>query len=263
LAAGLIGSFAVNASPPRTAVVRAAGGRSQLTNVVGAVVALGVVLWAAGALKNLPQATLGAILLFVATKLVRARELRSVLRFERVEFGLAVLATAVVVFFGIEQGVVVAMLLSLADRTRRAARPRDIVLGREVGTSHWIPPDVGRQTEQLPGVLVYLLYAPLWYANADFVAARIRRLIDTAEHPVRTLILDADAVADIDYTAARKIGELATQLRQEGVTTAVARASHLVHHDLKHSGLLRAIGPDHLYASVEEAVEAAVKDAKS
>jgi sulfate permease, SulP family len=253
---GLSGSFAVNSSPPRTAVVTAAGARSQLTSVVAALVGLAVVLLATGLFKDLPQATLGAILLFVATRLFRVRELRSILQFDRLEFGLAVVTGLAVSFFGIEQGVLVAILLSLADRTRRAARPRDVLLGRVPGTPHWIPLDVGHPTEQVPGVIAYLLYAPIWYGNADHVRARIREILDAATEPVHAFVLDADAVADIDYTGARMLGELTAELRQRGVQIGVARCSHLVHHDLKHSGIMTTIGPDHLYLTVESAVEA-------
>ena len=131
-------------------------------------------------LQSLPQATLGAILVFIAARLFRVRVLRSILRFDRLEFGLAVITMLTVSLVGIEQGVVLAMLLALADRTRRAARPRDVILGRERGTEHWIPPDIGRPTEQVPGVIVYLLYAPLWYGNAGYIRTRIREILDSA-----------------------------------------------------------------------------------
>jgi sulfate permease, SulP family len=259
VAAGLSGSFAVNSSPPRSAVVAASGGRSQLTSVVAAAVVLGVVLLATGLLADLPQATLGAILVFVATRLFRLHDLISILRFDRLEFGLALVTLAAVGFFGIEQGVVVAMLLSLADRTRRSARPRDVLLGRDPGTDHWIPPDVGRPTEQVPGVMVYLIYAPVWFGNADYVRLRIRQFLDSAKGPVHALVIDADGISDIDYTGTRTISDLVVDLRQRGVTIAIARLSHLVHHDLKHSGLLKEIGPSHLFATVEDAVEAMAK----
>jgi sulfate permease, SulP family len=261
VAAGLSGSFAVNSSPPRTEVVIDSGGRSQLTSVVAAVVVLGVVLLATGLLKDLPQATLGAVLVFIATRLFHLGELRSILRFDRLEFGLALVTLLAVAFLGIEQGVGLAMLLSLADRTRRSARPQDAILGHLPGTDNWIPTDVGRDTEQVPGVVVYLLYAPLWYANADFVRLRVCQIVDSARQEVRAFVLDADGIADIDYTGAQALGELATELKQRGVTTAIARSSHLVHHDLKHSGLLKDIRPDHLFTTVEAAVHALTKEA--
>ncbi len=256
LVAGFSGSFAVNSSPPRTAVVTASGSRSQLTGVVAAAVVLAVVLFATGLLKDLPQATLGAILVFVATRLFRVNDLRSILRFDRLEFALAVITLGAVAAFGIEPGIAVAMLLALADRTYRAARPAEVVLGRLPGTDHWVPSDVGRPTEQVPGVIVYMIYAPIWYGNADYVRSRIHKIVDAASPPVHALVLDANAISDIDYTGARTLGELATELDQRGVNLALARSSHLVHHDLKHSGLLANFSPDRLFATVEDAVDA-------
>jgi MFS superfamily sulfate permease-like transporter len=184
------------------------------------------------------------------------RDLRAILRFDRLEFGLAVVTLLAVSLFGIEVGVVVALVISLADRTRRAARPRDVVMGRVPGTDHWIPPDVGHPTEQVPGVVVYLLYAPLWYGNADYVRLRVRAIVDSVTPSPHAFILNANAMSDMDYTAARSLGDLAAELEAQGVTLAIARASHLVHHDLKHSGLLESIGPDRLFATVEDAVSA-------
>jgi SulP family sulfate permease len=254
--AGLLGAFAVDASPPNTSIVTASGARSQIAHTLAAVVVLAVVLVLTGPLAHLPQATLGATLIYIATRLFRVGELRTILRFDRTEFALAAAALLVVALIGIEQGVLVAMILSLADRTRRSARPRDTLLGREPGTDHWIPVDIGRPAEQVPGILVYLVYAPLWYGNADYLRLRICDLLDAATGPVRTLILDADGISDIDYTGLKALRVLAAELERRGVAIGVARASHLVHHDLKRGALLQQIGSDHLFTSVEEAVAA-------
>jgi MFS superfamily sulfate permease-like transporter len=256
LAAGLCGAFAVDSSPPRTTVVELSGGRTQLTSIFAAAVMIVIVLVATGLLRNLPEATLGAILIFVATRLFRVGDLRAVLAFKRLEFGLAIVTMLVVGFVGIEQGLVVAIALSLADRTRRVARPRYEVLGREPGTVHWVPVDVGRPTEQVPGVMVCIFYAPIWYANADFIRLRVRELVTAASPPVRAFVLDADATSDVDFTGARALADLATDLRQVGVELVIARASHPVHRGLKHGGVLEDLGKDHLFPSVEDAVEA-------
>jgi high affinity sulfate transporter 1 len=256
VAAGLIGAFAVDASPPNTAIVTASGARSQLAHTTAAIVVLAVVLVLTAPLSHLPQAMLGATLLFIASKLFRVGELRSILRFDRVEFALAAATLCVVALVGIEQGVLLAMILSLADRTRRSARPRDTLLGRETGTDHWIPVDIGRPTEQVPGVLVYLVYAPLWYGNADYLLLRIRGLIADASDPVHAVVLDADGMSDIDYTGLKALRVLTTELRQQGAAIGIARASHLVHHNLKQGAVLEEFGADHLFTSVEEAVAA-------
>jgi SulP family sulfate permease len=256
VAAALIGGFAVDASPPNTAIVGASGARSQLTNILAAVVVLVVVLVATRPLSHLPQATLGATLLFVATRLFRVRDLRNILRFDLTEFVLALATLVVVALLGIEQGVILAIVLSLADRTRRTARPRDTILGREPGTDHWIPTDVGKGTEQVPGILVYQVSAPLWYGNADYIRLRISDLVDAAPAPVHAVIFDAAGISDIDYTGLQSFRGLAAELNGRGITIRIARASHLVHHDLKHGAVLQRLGPDLLYNSVAEAVTA-------
>jgi sulfate permease, SulP family len=256
VAAGLAGALAVDASPPNTAIVTASGARSQLTNAIAAGLVLIVVLIATAPLSHLPEATLGATLFYVASKLFRVRELRRILRFDRLEFALAGATLLAVALVGIEQGVALAIVLSLADRTRHTARPRDAVLGREPGTDHWIPADVGKKTEQVPGILVYLVYAPLWYGNADYLRLRIRDLVDSSPRPVHALIFDAAGMSDIDYTGLQAFGDLANELEERGVTIGIARASHLVHHNLKHGALLGQLGPNSLFDSVDEGVTA-------
>jgi high affinity sulfate transporter 1 len=252
--AGLAGSFAVDASPPRSAVVGSAGGKTQVTSLVAVGAIVAVLALATSLLKELPEAALGAILIFVASRLFHTGELRRILRFGWFEFALALVTLATVALVGIEQGVVAAALVALAYRTRLTARPRGAVLGREPATEHWIETDVGRPTEQLPGVVVYLLYAPVFYGNADFVVLGVHRALASALAPVHALVVDANGISDVDYTGAKALGELIQELKGAGVTVALARASHLVHHDLKHAGLIEVIGTDRLFPSVDEAV---------
>jgi len=256
VAAGLIGVFPVDASPPNTAIATASGARSQLANTIAAVAILAVVLAATGPLANLPQAMLAAMLVYIASKLFQAGELRTILRFDRLEFTFAAATLLVVAVIGVEQGVALAMILSLADRTRRSARPHDTILGRAPGTDHWIPVDIGLPTEQVAGVLVYLVYAPLWYGNAEYLRMRIRDLIDAAPSPVHAVVLDAAAMSDIDYTGLQALRDLTTELGHRAVTIGIARTSRLVHHDLRHGAILEQLGPDHLFASVDQAVTA-------
>ena len=256
IGSGLIGSFAVNTSPPRTQVLTSSGGRTQVAGLTAAGVVLALTVLGPGLLRNLPQAALSGILLFVASRLFRIGEMRTILAFDPIEFGLCVLTLLGVALIGIEQGVIIAILLSLAQRLRLSVRPRDAVLGREPGTDHWIPTDTGAETEPVSGVLVYMIYAPLWYANADYVRMRITQLIDGAPSPIHAVVLDADPMSDIDYTGAQAFQQLVHGLKERNIKVVVARASHLVHHDLKHSGVLALIGPDQVYYSVDAAVRA-------
>ena len=103
--------------------------------------------------------------------------------------------------------------------------------------------------------MVYLVYAPLWYGNADYIRLRVCHLVDAASAPVHAVIFDADGMSDIDYTGLGALRDLDVELRQQGVTMAIARASRLVHRDLKHGEFLQHLGSDQLFGSVEEAVE--------
>jgi sulfate permease, SulP family len=105
-------------------------------------------------------------------------------------------------------------------------------------------------------VLVYLIYAPVWYGNAEYFCARIRHLVDAASAPVHAVVLDAAGISDIDYTGLQALRDLAIEFRQRSVIIAIARTSHLVHHDLKHGAILEQLGPDHLFPSVDQAVAA-------
>jgi sulfate permease, SulP family len=259
LVAGLSGSFAVDSSPPRTEIVRTSGGRSQLASGAAVIAVVCILLVATGSLEDLPEATLGAVLIFVATRLFRWRDLAAVLRFDRLEFTLAVVTLLVVAFVGVEQGVLVAMVISLAVRTKRTARPEDVVLGREPGTDHWIRTDIGQPTEQVAGVIVILISAPLWYGDAAYVRQRVRRILASADPSVAALVLDLSGMPDIDFSGAQMLGSLVTDLEGQGISLAVARSSRLIHHELKHSGLLAQIGPDRLFASVQEAIDAVAR----
>jgi sulfate permease, SulP family len=255
LLAGLTGSYAVNASPPRTAAVANAGGRTQLTGLLAVAVALVVAGVGGPVLADLPEATLGAILIFVATRLFHFDQLFAVWRYDHFEFALGLLTGAVVALVGIEQGIVVAAVLALAQRTRLAARPRDAILGREPGTDHWIPLDVGQPTEEVPGVVVYMLYAPVWYGNAGHVRARVLDAVSgKSDTPVRALVFDADGVSDVDYTGAQELRRLIATLTERGIGFYVARSSQEVHHDLSLGGLLTG---GRIHATVADAVAAA------
>lgn len=255
LLAGLVGSFPVDSSPPRSTVVQAAGGRSQVAGLVAAAGVVATVAFATGVLRDLPQAALGAILMFVATRLFHPKDLRAIMVFDRFEFGLALMTIAAVALFGIETGVLVALIASLGDRTRLAARPEDAVMGRIPGSDHWIiPSPSGPATERIPGVVVYLLMAPLWFGNTQRVTERIRSLIDAGAEPVKTLVLNAAGVSDIDFTGSQALAGLVATLAHQGVTVGVARPSDQVLGDLARSDLLAAIGTDHIFDNVQAAV---------
>ncbi len=255
IAAGLLGAFPVNASPPRTAAVAAASGRTQAAGLVAAAAIL-LLVPAAGLLKDVPVATLAGVLLFVAARIFHGRDLRAIARFDRFEFALAVITLLAVAFVGVEQGIAVAVGLAILDRTRLSARPQLHVLGRIPQTTSWAPISSPSEPTQVPGVLVVLFATPLWYANAIHFHDQLHDALTGGIEPPSLLVLDAIGMSDLDYTGARSLGELLDELDRKHITFAIARAGEHVRDSLARSGLLDRIGEDRLFPSVGQAVTA-------
>ena len=221
-AASLLGSFPVDSSPPRTAVVAQSGGRSQVASLVAVGIIVLIVLFATSLLADLPKATLGAILTYVGARIIRLRAIWAVWTFDRIEFALAVFTLFAVAFIGTEFGITIAILLAILERTRLSARPRDVVLGRLPGTTSWVPLRANKVGVEIPGIKVVAFGAPLYFANASTFRDRMRTLID-ADDPPKGLVFDAEAVDDIDFTGAAAILFVSKELRRKGIAFAVAR----------------------------------------
>ena len=255
IAAGLVGAFPVNASPPRTAAVAAASGRTQAAGL-GAAAAILLLVPAAGLLKDVPVATLAGVLLFVAARLFHGRDLRAIAQFDPFEFALAVTTMLAVAFVGVEQGIAVAVGLAILDRTRLSARPQLHVLGCIPQTTSWAPISSPSEPVQVPGVLVVLFATPLWYANAIHFRDQLQGALTRARGPLRLVVLDAIGMSDLDYTGARSLREALDDLDRKHISFAIARAGEHVRDSLTRSGLLQRIGEDRLFPSVDEAVTA-------
>lgn len=258
--AGLIGAFPVDASPPRTAaVVSASSGRTQVAGLAAAG-ALVLLIPAVALLEDLPLATLAAILIFIATRILNIHELLDIARYDRFEFGLALITLLTVALVGVEQGITVAVALAILDRTRLSARPHLHVLGCIPSTTSWVPLDGTEPAVEVPGVLVVQFATPLWYANASHFSTDLTAAIERAGHSLRVVVLDAMGMTDIDYTGARALRRILDQLGHTGASFAMARTNKTVRAGLARSGLLARIGADHLFASVGEAVDALQPD---
>ena len=256
VAAGLVGAFPVNASPARTAAVSAARGRTQLACLLAAL-GMAAVVPAAGLLRDVPLAALAGVLLYVATRIFHLGELEAIARFDRFELGLAIVTLLAVALIGVEQGIGVAVGLAILDRTRLTARPTLHVLGRIQGTTSWAPLSAPGQPSEVPGVLVLLFAAPLWYANAThFRAALDHARRESAQAP-RLVVLDALGMYDVDFTGSQALSQALDELGRDGITFAVARAGDHLKQNLGRAGLLERIGAGHFYSSVDEAVTGA------
>ena len=209
--AGLIGAFPVNASPPRTAAVVSASGRTQVAGLAAAG-ALVLLIPAVALLEDLPLATLAAILIFIATRILHIHDLVDIARYDRFEFGLALITLLTVALVGVEQGITVAVALAILDRTRLSARPHLHVLGRIPSTTSWAPLGGTEHAIEVPGVLVVLFATPLWYANASHFRTDLTAAVDRAGHSLRLIVLDAMGMTDLDYTGACALRQMLDRL---------------------------------------------------
>lgn len=251
--AGLIGAFPVNASPARTAAVAASRGRTQLAGLIAAA-GMAAVVPAAGLLRDVPLAALAGVLLFVATRIFHLGELKAIARFDRFELALALVTLLAVALIGVVQGIGVAVVLAILDRTRLTARPGLHQLGRIPGTTSWAPLSAPERPAEVPGVLVVLFAAPLWYANATHFRAGLDHIRRRETRPPRLVVLDALGMYDVDFTGARALGKALDQLQHDGIAFAVARAGDHFKKNLARAGLLDRIGAEHFHPTVDEAV---------
>ncbi len=253
IAAGLTGTFVVNGSPTKTQMVDGAGGRSQLSQITTALVVLLVLLFFTTPLEYLPNAVLAAVVFLIGVELVDIAGLRKVAAVRTDEFAIAVITAAAVVIAGVEQGVILAIVLSLLDYVRRGYRPaRTLVVVSEHG--HLRSRALASGEQAAPGLVVYRFGADLFYANANAFSEDVRSL---AERPdVRWVCLDAAAISDVDFSGWSELEALRTSLAASSRRLVIADLDVPVHDELERYGFLDALGPDAVFASVGDALAA-------
>ena len=229
VAAGLLGTIPVDASPARTTVSQLAGGRTKLVAMVAGGGAL-LLSPLAGNARTIPLASLAGILLFIAGRLVKVSRLRSIWRTSRVEFVFALVAVVGVIFLGVELGLALAVALAILAQMWRSARPRMVELGRRRGTTSWEPYDA-KSVEGVDHVLAIFFDEDLFFANAGVFRRELHDLMH--QHPkTRHVVLDAVAISDVDFTALATLGQIARDLEHEHITLSFARANEALRRSL-------------------------------
>lgn len=248
VAAGFSGTFVVNGSPTKTAMVDTAGGRSQLSHLTTATVVLLVLVFLTRPLSFLPNAVLSAIVFQIGVKLVDHKGLAEIRSMKPREFTLALVTAGTVVFVGVQAGIILAVVLSLLQHVRRSYRPHTAVVLHDA-TDRWRmeEPVPGKMTE--PGLVMYWFGADLFYANAAFFSQQVRRLVNESPSPVRWLVIDSGAITGIDYSAGRALTELFQDLRKAGVVVALTRAQVRTQGHLERFGLKKLVGDNFIFES--------------
>ena len=255
VAAGLTGTFVVNGSPTKTQILDSQKGRTQLANITMALVVLVVVLFLSGLLTDMPKAVLGAIVFLVGFDLIDVPGLRRIWRARRSEFVIAALTGVVVFAVGVQQGIVLAVVLSILEMVRRQYRPKRFVVGiDDRGTATYVPATPGVQS--LPGLLVFRYDADLFYANANQFSADVQQMVVSAPEPVRWLVLDCSSIPDVDYSAAIALEGLIDFVHAHGAVFALADLDPELRSNLEKQGVLEMLHADHIFDSIPAAVAA-------
>ena len=254
IGAGFSGTFVVNGSPTKTQMVDSAGGRTQLSLLVTVVIVLVVLLFLTAPLAYMPEAVLSAIVFLIGIDLIDIKGMRSVFEQRRSEFWVALITALMVVFVGVEQGIILAIVLSLIDHTRRGYRPKNVVLvPAESGELRAQP--VASRAHALPGLVIYRFTHSMYYANSEQLSQEISALINKAEPPIRWFCLDGSAVDDVDYSAAETLRSTFAVLKEKGVRLVIAQVLEDVRAESRYN-LRQLFGEDAFYETLDDVVNA-------
>jgi high affinity sulfate transporter 1 len=253
IAAGFFQGFAVSTSSSRTAVADQSGAKSQATNIVGAGVVAALLIFFPGALADLPQATLAAVVITAALSLADLQVLARYARVRKSSLFLSLATSAGVIFFGVLPGILAAVAFSILLFFKRSWWPRGEVLGEIEGRAGWHSMGTAGGTTR-PEVIVYRWEAPLFFANSGMFRQEVRHLV-RRDQP-RWIILECEAVTDIDVTAAEILQQLDEELNAQGIHLAVVELRSRLKALLQRYGLFGTLDRDHFYDSIEEALAA-------
>ncbi len=252
--AGFFQGFAVSTSGSRSAVAEQSGARTQVSNLVGAGLVVVLLVFLNSLLSDLPQATLAAVVIAAALSLVNIRTLRRYYQARKSAVLISLVATAGVILLGILEGIVVAIGLAVLLVFRRSWWPDGHALGRIDGVEGWHSRDRHPEARGLPGVVVYRWEAPVFFANAGQLRDQIRRLV-RAESPA-WVVLQCEAITDVDVTAAAMLEQLDTELNEQGVHMAFAEMRTRLRELLQRYGLLETLDRDRFYPTLDAALDA-------
>jgi MFS superfamily sulfate permease-like transporter len=254
LATGFFQGFPISSSASRTPVAEAAGARTQLTSVVGALAIAFLLLVAPNLLRHLPNAALAAVVIAAAIGLIEIGDLKRIYRIQRGEFWLTVLCFVGVAVFGAIPGIGLAIAVAIAEFLWDGWRPHSAVMGRARGVRGWH--DITRypNARRIPGLVLFRWDAPLFFANAEFFRERILDAVAKSPTPVRWLVVAAEPVTSVDVTACDTMAELDEALHARGIELCFAELKDPVKDKLKRFGLHAQIGESHFFPTVGSAV---------
>ena len=256
MGSGLMQGFPISSSGSRTVIGNALGNKTQLFSLVAMVSVIGVLLFLRPLLSSFPKAALGALVIYAATGLIEIQEFIRLRYFRHTEFALAIATTVGVLATDLLVGIAIAVGLSVIDLFGRLVRPHDAVLGQVPELDGWHDIDDWDNATTIPGLVLYRYDAPICFANAENFKRRALDAIAAEQVSVEWFVLNAEAIAEIDITAADTLVELHQELAAKDIIFAMVRVKQDLYAQLRRSGLLKTIGPDRIYPKVSRAIAA-------
>jgi len=254
IGAGLSGTFIVNGSPTKTQMIDSAGGRSQLSLLFTAVIVLLVLLFLTAPLAYMPEAVLSAIVFLVGVDLIDTKGMHNIFIQRRSEFWVALITTSMVVFVGVEQGILLAIALSLIDHTRRGYHPKNALL-KQGDSGVWKPQPVSSQVQAEPGLMIYRFTHSMYYANSQQLTEEVTRLANTAQPALRWFCMDGSAVDDVDFTAAETLRSLHAILQEKGIRLVISQVMEDIKAESRYN-LTQLFGEDAFFDTLDDVIEA-------
>jgi MFS superfamily sulfate permease-like transporter len=254
LAAGLFQGFPISSSSSRTPVAEAAGAKTQLSGIVGAIAVALLLLLAPNLLQNLPNAALAAVVISSAIGLFEFHDLKRIYRIQRWEFWLSILCFVGVAVFGAIPGIGIAVVVAVIEFLWDGWRPHSAVLGRAAGVKGYH--DITRypNARRIPGLVLFRWDAPLFFANAELFKERVCEAVAASPTAVNWVVVAAEPVTDIDVTSSDSLAELVDDLQTKGITFRFAELKDPVKDQLKRFGLFAELGEAAFYPTVGSAV---------
>jgi SulP family sulfate permease len=220
--AGLSGTFVVNGSPTKTEMVDGAGGKTQVAQLTAGLIVVVVLLFLTGTLAYMPNAVLAAVVLLIGLRLVDIAGMQGIARVRSGEFVVAALTAATVVVVGIEQAIILAIILSIIEHLSHAYRPHDTTIAITAeGRLEATPVSTGTVIQAVPGLVIYRFGAGLYYANATRFTEEVLAILEEADPKVEWFCLSAASIGDIDYSGAGALRQVASEVKKHGAKFVV------------------------------------------
>ena len=253
IGAGLSGTFVVNGSPTKTQMVDSAGGRTQLSHITTIVIVVLVLLFLTEPLAYMPEAVLSAVVFLVGVDLIDIKGMKEVYVQRRSEFWIAIITTATVVFVGVQNGIILAMIISLLDHIRRGYKPKNALLVKNE-RGNWVSSPVSEPRQALPGLMIYRFNHSMYYANAEVLSEEVIALTSNANPPLKWFCIELSAVDDVDFTAAETIRSLYAILKEKNIRLVLAQVLDDVQKESRYD-IISLLGKDAYYETPNDLFE--------